>query len=390
MYVYTYVTAYGEEGPPSEPSELVDIDPESPVTVSGLSGAPTGNYNVTKIYLYRSATGSGATSFQFVKEALIGVSTISDNVPQSALGELLPSTDWLQPPSDLQGLRLMANGIAIGWSQEKTICFSEPYMPHAFPAGARLTVDYPVVGIGVFGQSAAILTKAYPYIVTGFDPKSMTVAKLPLEQACVSKRSIVETGDGIMYASPDGLVLIAPGGTRVVTNGILSQDQWQAYNPASIHGYWHESRYHGFCTVNNVVKMFIFDPTGQTATWCETEVAAFAGHRVVQDDSLYVLTASGVEDLFKGNSSRTYRWVSKIAVLTQPLNMSCAQVVASAYPVTLKVTADGTERTYTVSSSAPFRLHSGFLAREWYVEVTGTSQVTEVALAQSAWELKNL
>ena len=218
----------------------------------------------------------------------------------------------------------------------------------------------------------------------------MTVAKLPLEQACVSKRSIVETGDGIMYASPDGLVLIAPGGTRVVTSGILSQDQWQAYNPSSIHGYWHESRYHGFCTVNNVVKMFIFDPTGQTATWCETEVAAFAGHRVVQDDSLYVLTASGVEDLFKGNSSRTYRWVSKIAVLTQPLNMSCAQVVASAYPVTLKVTADGTERTYTVSSSAPFRLHSGFLAREWYVEVTGTSQVTEVALAQSAWELKNL
>ena len=390
VYVYTYVTEYGEEGPPSEPSELVDIDPESPVTVSGLSGAPTGNYNVTKIYLYRSATGSGATAFQFVKEAQIGVSTISDNVPQSSLGELLPSTDWLQPPSDLQGLRLMANGIAIGWSQEKTICFSEPYMPHAFPAGARLTVDYPVVGIGVFGQSAAILTKAYPYIVTGFDPKSMTVAKLPLEQACVSKRSIVETGDGIMYASPDGLVLIAPGGTRVVTNGILSQDQWQAYNPSSIHGYWHESRYHGFCTVNNVVKMFIFDPTGQTATWCETEVAAFAGHRVVQDDSLYVLTASGVEDLFKGNSSRTYRWVSKIAVLTQPLNMSCAQVVASAYPVTLKITADGAERTYTVSSSAPFRLHSGFLAREWYVEVTGTSQVTEVALAQSAWELKNL
>jgi hypothetical protein len=303
---------------------------------------------------------------------------------------VLPSTDWLQPPSDLQGLRLMANGIAIGWSQEKTICFSEPYLPHAFPAGARLTVEFPVVGIGVFGQSAAILTKAHPYIVTGVDPKSMTVQKLPLEQACVSKRSIVETENGIIYASPDGLVMIGAGGARVLTAGVLSQAQWQAYNPSSIHGYWHENRYHGFCTVNNAVKMFIFDPTGQTATWCETDVVAYAGHRVVQDDNLYVLTASGLESLFAGSTNRTYRWVSKIASLPSPINMSFGQVIANTYPVTLKVTADGTERTYTVTSSNPFRLHSGFLAREWYVEVTGTSDVTGVALAQSAWELKNL
>jgi hypothetical protein len=390
VYVYTYVTEYGEEGPPSEPSESVDIDPESPVTVSNISGAPTGNYNVTKIYLYRSATGNAATSFQFVKEVLIGVSSTQDNVPQASLGEVLPSTDWLQPPSDLQGLRLMANGIAIGWSQEKTICFSEPYLPSAWPAGARLTVEFPVVGMGVFGQSAAILTKAHPYIVTGVDPKSMTVQKLPLEQACVSKRSIVETENGIIYASPDGLVMIGAGGARVLTAGVLSQAQWQAYNPSSIHGYWHENRYLGFCTVNSAVKMFIFDPTGQTATWCETDVVAYAGHRVVQDDNLYVLTASGLESLFAGNSNRTYRWISKIAALPSPINMSFGQVIANTYPVTLKVTADGTERTYTVTSSNPFRLHSGFLAREWYVEITGTSDVTGVALAQSAWELKNL
>jgi hypothetical protein len=119
-------------------------------------------------------------------------------------------------------------------------------------------------------------------------------------------------------------------------------------------------------------------------------VVAYAGHRVVQDDNLYVLTASGLESLFAGSTNRTYRWVSKIASLPSPINMSFGQVIANTYPVTLKVTADGTERTYTVTSSNPFRLHSGFLAREWYVEVTGTSDVTGVALAQSAWELKNL
>ena len=390
VYVYTYVSAYGEEGPPSEPSESVDIDPESPVTISNLSGAPTGNYNVAKIYLYRSATGSGATTFQFVKEILIGVSSTQDNLPQASLGEVLPSTDWLQPPSDLQGLKLMANGIAIGWSQDKTICFSEPFQPHAYPARYRISVDHPVVGIGVFGQSAAILTKAFPYIVSGVDPSSMVLAKLPLEQACVSKRSIVETGDGIMYASPDGLVLLGSGGARVVTAGILSQEQWQAYNPSSIHGYWHENRYHGFYTVSGVTKLFIFDPTGQTASWCEAEVSAYAAHRAVQDDSLYVLTSTGVETLFGGSTKRTYRWVSKIADMPSPINFSYGQVVASSYPVTMKVTADGTERSYTVSTSSPFRLHSGFLAREWSIELTGTSDVTSAALSQSGWEMKNL
>lgn len=390
VYVYTYVSEYGEEGPPSDPSESVDIDPESPVTISNIAGAPQGNYNVAKVYLYRTATGNASTTYQFVKEILIGVSSTQDNVPQSALGEVIPSTDWLPPPADLQGLRLMANGIAIGWSQQKTVCFSEPYLPHAFPAGARLTTEFPVVGIGVFGQSAAILTKAHPYIVTGVDPMSMTMQKLPLEQACVSKRSIVETESGIIYASPDGLVMIGAGGARVLTAGVLSQEQWQAYNPSSIHGYWHENRYHGLCTVNNTVKMFIFDPTGQTATWCETDVAAYAGHRVVQDDNLYVLTANGLESLFSGNTPRTYRWVSKIASMPAPMNFGFGQVIANAYPVTMKVTADGAERTYTVTNSNPFRLHSGFLAREWYVEVTGTSDVTGIALAQSAWELKNV
>lgn len=390
-YVYTYVSQYGEEGPPSEPSETVDIDPDYPVTVSNLSGAPTGNYNITKIHLYRTATAAnGATQYQLVTDNIaLGVGSYVDKVLQSSLAEVIPSTSWVAPPVDTQGLRMMANGIAIGWSQEKTIIFSEQYQPHAYPAKYRISVDYPVVGIAVFGQSAAVLTKGFPYLVGGVSPESMTLAKLPLEQACVSKRSIVETGNGVMYASPDGLVLISPGGADVVTKGVLSQAQWQAYNPETIHGYWHESRYHGFSTVGGVVKMFVFDPSGQSAVWCETTLSGFAAHRVVQDDQLYVLDSNGLQSLF-GGSSLTYTWRSKIGQLPSPGTMAFGQVVADSYPVTMKVIADGASETYTASSSSPFRLKSGFLAREWQIEVTGTANITAVAIAQSAWEMKTL
>jgi hypothetical protein len=392
-YVYTYVSQYGEEGPPSEPSETVDIDPDYPVTVSNLSGAPTGNYNITKIHLYRTATAAnGTTQYQLVTDNIaLGVGSYVDKVQQASLGEVIPSTSWVAPPTDLQGLRMMANGIAIGWSQEKTICFSEQYQPHAYPAKYRVSVDYPVVGIAVFGQSAAILTKGFPYIVGGVSPESMTLAKLPLEQACVSKRSIVETGSGVMYASPDGLVLITPGGADVVTKSVLTQAQWQAYNPDTIHGYWHESRYHGFCTVGGNVKMFIFDPTGQTASWCETTLVGYAAHRVIQDDRLIVVDAAGaLQALFAGNGNLTYTWRSKIGQLPSPGAMAFGQVVANAYPVTMKVIADGVSETYTATSSNPFRLKSGFLARDWEIEVTGTANVTAVAIAQSAWEMKTL
>ena len=392
-YVYTYVSQYGEEGPPSEPSELIDIDPESPVTVTNLSGAPTGNFVITKIYLYRTATAAnGATQYQLVTDNIaLGTGSYVDKLPQSSLGELIPSTNWIAPPADMQGLRMMANGIAIGWSQEKTICFSDQYQPHAYPAKYRVSVDYPVVGIAVFGQSAAILTKGFPYIVGGVSPESMTLAKLPIEQACVSKRSIVETGNGVMYASPDGLVLITPGGADIVTKTVLTQAQWQAYSPETIHGYWHESRYHGFCTVGGTVKMFIFDPTGQTASWCETTLVGYAAHRVIQDDRLFVVDAAGaLQGLFAGNSNLTYTWRSKIGQLPSPGAMAFGQVIADSYPVVMTVIADGFAENYSATSSSPFRLKSGFLAREWEIEITGTANVTAVAISQSAWEMKTL
>jgi len=283
----------------------------------------------------------------------------------------------------------MANGIAIAFHEEKTLLFSEPFMPHAYPPKYRISVDSPIVGIGIFGQSAVVLTQAFPYIVSGVDPSSMILTKLPLEQSCVSKRSIVETGSGIMYASPDGLVMISGGGASIATIGILSQAQWQAYNPSSIHGYWHESRYHGFYTVSGVTKMFVFDPSGQTASWCEVDIAAYSGIKLVQDDKLYVLGSAGIKSLFGGTTPLTYTWKSKIAQLPSPSNLSFGQVLADSYPVTLIVYADAAQSTYTVANSNLFRLNSGFLAREWSVQISGTANVQEIALAHSGWELKS-
>ncbi|MDX8384677.1 MAG: hypothetical protein R8M45_11390, partial [Ghiorsea sp.] len=69
LYVYTYVSAIGEEGAPSPASALVDmVSTALSVDLSGLSGVPTGAYNITSKRIYRAASSLSGAEFQFVAE----------------------------------------------------------------------------------------------------------------------------------------------------------------------------------------------------------------------------------------------------------------------------------------------------------------------------------
>ncbi|MFN9954818.1 MAG: hypothetical protein ACK55I_17105, partial [bacterium] len=87
----------------------------------------------------------------------------TDYKRQSDLGEIMPSLDWEPPPTNLKGLKVMANGIFTAFSG-KDLCFSEPFMPHAWSSKNFLPVDATIVGLGTFGQSVAVLTDSFPYI----------------------------------------------------------------------------------------------------------------------------------------------------------------------------------------------------------------------------------
>jgi hypothetical protein len=392
VYVYTYVSEFGEEGPPSDPSTTIDIDPYEPVVVT-TGGAPTGFTNITKKYIYRTSSGTGFTDYQYVTETPVATTTFTDNVQQVELGEIIPSIDWSPPPTDMVGLTVMANGIFVGFTG-KDVCFSEPFLPHAWASKNFLTVDHPIVGLGAFGQSVAILTESYPYIATGIDPQSMTLVKTSIQQACISKRSVVETGDSVIYASPDGLVRIGLGGVSVITAGILSQDQWQEYNPSSIHAYLHEGRYFAFYTkADQTTGHIVFTLNGSDAAMTLGSTYTAAASVVPTADSLHILSGSNIVQYDKGNSNLTYKWVSKVYESPMQLNFGIAQVIADSYGdgISFKLYGDGAlKHTKTVLNSDPFRLPSGYIARDWYVELTGSSKVTLVAVSQSPQELKQL
>jgi hypothetical protein len=236
-YVQTWLSAYAEEGPPSPPVLIASMKADATVTVHLAPPDPADlgtNRNLTQTRIYRTITGTdGTTTFFLVATQAIGLTTYVDNHATAtdaviANNAELESTTWTGPPSDLQGLVTLSNGMVIGFRQNE-LWFCEPFRLHAWPAQYTLVTEYPIVGLGVAdAQDLIVCTDGYAYICNGINPSSMSLTKLPGLLPCTSRGSILSTIDGVYYSSPAGLVLANSGGIVVSTKELIRKDKWNA------------------------------------------------------------------------------------------------------------------------------------------------------------------
>lgn len=225
-YVYTYVTALGEEGPPSAPTDPFTLALGDSVAVEGFTTPPTGHRNITTYRIYRANTGSSETAFQFVADVPIASTTYTDAVADDALGEVLQSETWDPPPEAMLGVVAMPNQFLAGFF-ENVLCFSEPGFPHAWPVDYRMPLDVEIVGIKVAGGSLIVATKGTPYIVAGTHPRQMASRRVEEPSPCVDKRSVVDCGDVVVYASTDGLIAGSNEGFNNITQEYFTREQWK-------------------------------------------------------------------------------------------------------------------------------------------------------------------
>jgi hypothetical protein len=226
-YVYTWVSAYGEEGPPSPPFTLTGNASGTWNMTFTAPGALATDRNLTNTRIYRTITGSsGSTTYYLVAEIAIATLAYADTVPTTtvAASTLLQSLFW-SPPTDMDGMVSMPNGMIAGFKGNE-VYFCEPYRPHAWPSIYNLSVEGDIVGLGVVGQSLVVCTTRTPYVISGVSPAAMSQSKIASLEPCLSRGSIVSTPGGVLYASQNGLVLVVPGQTRVVTQNIITKDLW--------------------------------------------------------------------------------------------------------------------------------------------------------------------
>lgn len=395
-YIFTYVSAYGEEGPPSvsQVSQIVDVYSDQSVTVN-FPANPSGNYNLTKKRLYRTDPGG---TFRFVADVTLATDTYNDTVTDANLGEAIPSTGWIAPADNvsashkdgpLLGLVSMPNGFLAGFSGQ-TVAFSEAFQPHAFPDAYKLTIKSDVVALAPLNTGLLVLTKEKPALIQGLDPSSMSMVEIDSTLSCVSKRSVVDMGEYVLYASPDGLVMAEDNGLSVVTEGLLSRDQWQALVPSTIIGFSWEGYYLGFYNDGTESKGFILDPRGGKNSFVKLDFHATAGFNDLESDELYLVVGGSVVKFATASSVQSATWKSKKFYSARPLNPGVAKLDCDSYSPTptFKLYADGSlKHTQTVSDGSVFRLPSGYKANEFEIEIETSVAVNEVCVYESAEEI---
>lgn len=416
-YVFTLVSDWGEEGPPSTPSDLVTVRKDGgKVTVTLTWARPAGFDHIVKARLYRTLTGSSNTSYFFVKDvALVGGSPsvpviveFVDDVPPEKIGEIMPSTSWTAPVKNMFGLMTMPNGFMVAF-KGNTIYACEAYQPHAWPDAYRKTVDFDILGGAAMDQSAIVATSGKPYVLTGSDPLSLTARLLDIDAPCLDGSSIISVGAGVVYATRDGLALITPSAQIIITQNIFTKQQWNqlwvvgTYRPA-----YHDNRYIAVSSNPSLPSIsFRIDPTDPDLQYFQ--MPALTGRAVAidtSDDTLCYIASDGstFRRLTRFDASlslRTYTWTSKVFTMQAPVTFAVAQVFASSYPVTVQIlaakpVAGGAAgpmvdvRTVSVANSDPFRLPSGFTAREWQFSITGTVNFQRIDIASSIAELRAL
>jgi hypothetical protein len=232
-YVYTMISDFSEE---SQPSPATVASGDGTGTWIVVIPAPPAGYNTNAPFnpghyrLYRTVTDSqGNATYYQVTEVPInpsGTVTIHDSATDAVVTAnlVLNTIGYAPPPAGLQGVVMMANGIAAGYTNEREVWFSAAYLPHAWPPQYALTVDYPIVGLTANGSSLNIVTEGSPFIATGVTPDTMTIGKITANEPCISRGSIVPSGEGAYYASPNGIQLLNSGGTTNITEQIYEKE----------------------------------------------------------------------------------------------------------------------------------------------------------------------
>jgi hypothetical protein len=192
-------------------------------------------------------------------------------------------------------------------------------------------------------------------------------------------------GGYALFASPDGLCSVTANDMAIETQNYLTRDQWQAYSPSTMRGYLYEGVYIGFSDT----KQFMFDMRNDPAVL--TDISGFtvsSGFNDLSADKLYVLDTSGNISTWETGSNQTYIWKSKLAREPNAICPSALRLYATGN-VTFKLYADGVlVFTTTVSDSNVVRLPSGYRAKEFQIEVSGTGTLQSFAIANSVSELQ--
>jgi hypothetical protein len=349
-YVYTFVNAFNEEGPPSDPTVETGGIGTWVISAMDTSHPEEVERVIDTKRIYRTVSGSSQTLYYFVAEIPLAQADYNDGSSDDevALNNVLESTEWFPPSEDMEGWAAMPGGYMVGWS-ERRIMFSEPYHPHAWPPSYEQATEFEIVAFGVFAATLVIGTVSQPYVGQGQNPASFTMQKLGTVDPCLSRRSMVATVVGVYYASINGLTMVNASGSTNITQDLMTKQEWAAFQPEGIYAAQLGLQYIGFY---DSIHGFIFNPSEAQARL--VTLTSFTGVEGIETDAytgnVYLIQNDLAMDWDpEGGFPVDWRWKSKEFQTAKPLNFGAYRVDFAASDID---TGDSAEALYGAYNEA--------------------------------------
>lgn len=246
----TWVDSNGYESPLSPPSAIVSYFDDGSfcdfIQINQLT-APLG-----AVYrrIYKSLTDdTGTATYQFVYEQPASSNafpTLTLHVLDKDAGSVAPDSD--NPPAKLGGVVSVYGDYYAGFdlTTRREVLFSDVGLPYVWPLANRIpTADQTIVRLVSYGNSVLVLTDDMPLVLSGTSPDMMTLASTATHAPCVSRRSVVQIGASVVFASDDGLYMIPISGETQVTNlteNHFDRRAWRTLHPETSFGAVHNNQ----------------------------------------------------------------------------------------------------------------------------------------------------
>lgn len=339
----------------------------------------------------------------------------TDDFDPLNLSDILASDEYDAPPDDLQGVVAAQNNILAGFVGNK-LYLTEPALPHAWPQAYAITFEYDVVGLAPINGSILVLTKGYPYLVSGSDPAAgMGVQRVDALYPCLNRKGIVAMNYGVVYPTHDGMAVFSPSsGPTIITRANFNNDTWQVnLDPSTIVGEFYGDAY----LASHDAGGFAFEPDKTIGgQFVDLDFTYTASWYDPVDGRLFC--ATGLDgDVYEWDNleqpALTQEWKSKVIKTTDMINLGAARVIAdyaevtttwdaasqqwqddtspwaTANNITFKLWVDKQLLlTTTVSDMDTFRLPTGYRSDTFEVGVEGDIRVRAIHLGETPLGLK--
>lgn len=406
-YAFTIVNSDGVESAPAVLSSDVDLVNKNnasikmAIAIANFTAWQTNHPDMVGINIYRS--GGDNPTFNLLAESLTPTSTgvttdganayWHDTVADINVSRIELTTFDNMPPPDNMDMLIELKGTM--WASfGKRVYFSQTGAPEFWGQLDFITLDKGCSGLGKFGDSIIAFTKTSAYMINGNNRDNITVQKLPFNQGCISKHSVVNIDAYIVWASMNGICIFDGASIQVITKNTLSWDEFgrlgnATYDDFSDNYKWssgsgfdllyavgYQDKYYGVYN-NGILIIDISNNLRVSTIYMENVVSVNYNY---EDNFLYAVVnmLDGTYDVYaqlNGETPSQATWkTGRISEGSTNVRKHYRRIEIDGKPDSVTIFVDG-EEVYSIEGHSTFFLPSSIIGKDIQFEIKTSSEV---------------